>query len=109
MKLKDKILYCLEKDEQSRNSDIRLTQSIWFNFHRDKLFENEKGKLCINIQDLFDLPREDNIKRIRAKIQNDQHNPQFLPTSIEVRRQRGILEQTWRAYLGYLTENPSTG
>ncbi len=109
MKLKDKILYCLNKDEQSRNSDVRLTQAVWVNFHRDRLFANDQGELCVKIHDLFELPREDNIKRIRATIQNNPQKPQFLPTSYEVRRQRGILEQTWRAYLGYLTENPATG
>jgi hypothetical protein len=60
--LKEKVLYCLKTDEQARNSDIRLTQVIWWHYHRNKLFKDDNGNVCVKIRDLFDLPREDNIK-----------------------------------------------
>lgn len=90
----------LEADEKSRNSDIRLTQMIWWRFYNDK-FETINGKAYVEIGALFDLPREDNIKRIRAKIQNDLH--EFLPTDPEVARKRGWEIDEWRSYLGYPT------
>lgn len=100
--LKEKILSILNEDEESRNSDIRLTQMIWWRFHNNKLIELEDKKLAVRLSDLFDLPREDNIKRIRAKIQNEENK--FLPTREDVRKQRKINEEQWRRYLGYNPE-----
>lgn len=103
--LKDKILWILSEDEQSRNSDIRLTQMIWYKFHNSKIVELDDGTKAIRLRDLFDLPREDNIKRIRAKIQNDEHK--FLPTTPEIRKQRKINEQIWHSYMS--PSNPVRG
>lgn len=50
----------------------------------------------VQLKDIFDLPREDNIKRIRAKIQNEEHR--YLPTTPEIRKQRQISELDWRAW-----------
>ncbi len=93
MKLQDKIEYCLQKYPESRNSDIKLTNSIWFEFHSHKLFKDEQGDLTVKLKNLYDLPREDNIKRIRAKVQNTEHK--FLPTLEKIRKQRKILEIWW--------------
>ena len=88
----------LATDTDSRNSDIRLTQAIWWHWHRDSIREVD-GQYYINIKDLFNLPREDNIKRIRAKIQNVEHK--YLPTDPEVAKKRGWEEEEWKGYLGY--------
>lgn len=48
---------------------------------------------------LLDLPREDNVKRVRAKIQNEEHK--YLPTNPDVLIKRGILEEYWQDALGY--------
>lgn len=98
-KIKDldkKVRYCLEKDEASRNSDIRLTQVIWWTYYRDSLKEIDTV-FYVSLGKLFDLPREDNIKRIRAKIQNEERL--FLPTDPAVAKKRGWLEDEWRMYL----------
>ena len=57
----------------------------------------------VMLKELFELPREDNIKRIRAKIQNDEKR--LLPTKWEVARKRGILEDEWRVAMGYPSKN----
>lgn len=103
--LKTQVTKILVKDEQSRNSDIRLTQCIWWEFYQEKMVKLEDGSVAVRLRDMFDLPREDNIKRIRAKIQNEDHK--FLPTDPEIRRKRQIKEEEWREYLGLL--NPSRG
>jgi len=60
---------------------------------------------CIELKNLFDLPREDNIKRIRATIQN--YEGRYLPTSWEVAKKRGIEENKWRSFIGYPVGNPN--
>lgn len=50
----------------------------------------------VELGSIINLPREDNIKRIRAKIQNEEHK--YLPTTLEVARQRKIAEEDWRAW-----------
>lgn len=96
-KLDSKVRYCLRNDDKSRNSDIRLTQFIWWNFYRESLKEID-GVFYVALGKLFDLPREDNIKRIRAKIQNEEKL--YLPTDPAVAKKRGWLEDGWRGYLG---------
>lgn len=98
--LEKQIREILAKDERSRNSDIRLTHCLWITFYR-KHFKMIDGHWHVDIQAMYELPREDNIKRIRAKIQNDLH--EFLPTDPEVARKRGWEIDEWRAYLGYPT------
>ena len=95
-KLKDKVEYCLKNYPETRNSDITLTIKIWRVFHSDKLFNEGK---CIYIDNLFELPREDNIKRIRAKIQND--DGEYLPTVWEIAKRRSILREVWEKAMGY--------
>lgn len=100
-KIKDldkKIRYALDHDEKSRNSDIRLTQVIWWTFYRDSLKEID-SVYYVSLGKLFDLPREDNIKRIRAKIQNEEKL--YLPTDPAVAKKRGWNEDEWRRHLGY--------
>lgn len=104
MKIKDldqKVRKVLANDEKSRNSDIRLTQMIWWTYcqHLILMHDNGKGeKAYIAMSDLFELPREDNIKRIRAKIQNEEKI--YLPTDPAVAKKRGWNEDEWRTYLG---------
>ena len=108
--LKEKVLYCLEKDKESRNSDIRLTQTIWWIYHKHKIFKGEDGDYSVKLKELFDLPREDNIKRVRAIIQNEENK--FLPTRIEVVKKRKLNEERWRNYINennLNNSNPSKG
>lgn len=93
-----KVRAVLASDEKSRNSDIRLTQMVWWKYYRGSLIERD-GRVYVDVAKLFDLPREDNIKRIRAKIQNVEKK--FLPTDPEVAKKRGWEIESWREYLGY--------
>lgn len=94
-KLKGQVEYILMNDVESRNSDITLTIAIWKRFYSSKIKKSEAtGELGVYLKDLFDLPREDNIKRIRAYFQNDKMK--YLPTSLEVVKQRKMNEEVWR-------------
>lgn len=91
--LKKKVEYCLNKYPNTRNSDITLMITIWKEFHD---ISNQ-----INLEQLYSLPREDNIKRIRSTFQS---NRKYLPTEKEVAIKRGLYEENWRVYLGYNPE-----
>ena len=107
--LKEKVKHCLEIDQESRNSDIRLTQMVWWEYHRGKIADLPDGTKAIRIKDLFDLPREDHISRVRRSVQEDaikkvvkglSHYKIYLPTDINVANQRKMNEINWREYLG---------
>lgn len=91
--LKTKVEIVLEKFPETRNDDVALTIKVWRVFHKEKLnFE------YVKLSDLFALPREDTIKRVRAQIQNK--DKRFLPTVWEVAKKRQINEETWRNAMG---------
>lgn len=98
-KLKDKIEYILREYPKTRNSDIRLTIELWKRFHRSSLVQNKNGSIFVPLENLFELPREDNIKRVRAKTQNV--DLKYLPTNWEIAKKRGIQENVWRKAMGY--------
>lgn len=89
--LEQKVERILTDYPQTRNSDVELTIKIWEVYHG-------VGD-SVKTRDIFSLPREDNVKRIRARIQNDQHR--LLPTSEQVAKQRKWNIQVWRERLGY--------
>ena len=89
---------CLLVDEQSRNDDIRLTQIVWWRFYRQSIVK-VGSQHYVAMKDLHGLPREDNIKRVRAKIQNVERK--FLPTDPLVAKKRGWKRAEWEHYLGY--------
>lgn len=96
----------LRDDEETRNSDIKLTIAIWREFYPNYVLDTSQGdKSGIFLDALFILPREDNIKRIRAKIQNEENK--YLPTDPNVRKKRKISEEAWYDYLGYARRNPN--
>lgn len=96
--LKAKVEYILTRYPETRNSDIALSIRLWKSYYHKDLIE-QNGKSYIDLNKLFDLPREDNIKRIRAKIQNEEKR--LLPTDISVVRQRKMNELEWKQLLGY--------
>lgn len=100
--LKAKVEHVLEERPHTRNSDIDLTIEIWKRFYPEILeqrFENGRIAHYLPLYNLGDVPREDNVKRIRAKIQNEEKR--FIPTSQEVALKRGFEEVEWRRALGY--------
>ena len=82
---------------ETRNSDIELTIRIWKE-HCSKKLRSFEGADYVLLSDLFVLPREDNIKRIRAKIQNEDN--EYLPTVWKIAQARRIKEDIWREHLG---------
>lgn len=97
--LKTQVIHCLEHYPDARNSDIRLLIYIWKLFYPEYVFGDK-----VALENLYDLPREDNVKRIRASIQNHPTNPRFLPTDWKVAKQRKINEEKWRNAMGYNPE-----
>lgn len=90
--LKEMVLVVLRDDQETRNSDIKLTHVIWQRYYG-------VGD-TIRLSQMYDLPREDNVKRIRAKIQNEEKL--YPPTEWKIAKARGFKEQEWRDLLGYL-------
>lgn len=98
-KLKEKVLVVLASYPETRNSDIALTIAIWRRYYPQAIVTSASGVEGVRLKDLYDLPREDNVKRVRAQIQNVEHR--YLPTSWEVAKQRKINEDRWREAMGY--------
>lgn len=96
--LKNRVLKILEKYPKTRDSDIKLTLTLWMVYYPSRIHkETPESPAFVYLRDIIDLPREDNIKRVRAIIQNIDNK--FLPTSLEVAKQRKINEEVWREYI----------
>lgn len=91
--LKALVFKALRDDEPSRNSDVRLFNYILINHFPSMLSRDADGDYIIKLRRIYDVPSQDNIKRVRASIQNKDH--QFLPSSPTVRKQRRINERDW--------------
>lgn len=102
--LKSQLEQCLIEFPETANSDIKLTNAIWYKFYREYLFLNEENELCVKIKDLYDLPKEDTVKRIRAKFNSE---GKYLPTDPEVIKQRKLNEIEWHEEMR--PSNPSRG
>lgn len=95
--MKKQVESCLKRFPETRNSDIELTIKVWKEYFPQRIVTRQAdGKDYVEVRSLFDLPREDNVKRIRAKFNEFGH---YLPTSWEVAKQRRISEGQWRAYI----------
>lgn len=87
---------CLRNIPETRNSDVTLMIEIWKRYFPHKLFSPER--LAVRLCDLYDLPREDNIKRVRAQFNSE---GKYYPTDWKVAKARGLKEDEWRVALGY--------
>lgn len=107
--LKNQVIDLLKTKPECRNSDITLTIEIWKKYYPEKLFSNNE---YVALKNLYELPREDNVKRIRAKLQEEAlkrienevtigDELYYLPTSVEVARKRLINAILWEKVLGY--------
>lgn len=96
--LKEQVKRVLMECPESRNSDITLTIEIWKRFFPEKTIGGECS--AIRFKELYDLPREDNVKRIRAKFCEQGHAWAF-PTEWKIAKGRGMNEDRWRQALGY--------
>jgi len=100
--LKKKIIEILRDFPITRNSDITLMIELWKRYYQCYIKKDTSGEFGIYLSSLYFLPREDEIKRLRALIQNEEHH--FLPTEEKVRKQRRIKEEDWRSYINSQTE-----
>lgn len=96
--LKEKIIHCLEKFPNTRNDDAQLTFKVIHEYYPDEIFYDEKKERWFISTFALKQIREDHVKRIRAKL-NEEHL--FLPTNPKVCKQRKIAEKYWREELGY--------
>lgn len=88
---------------ESRNSDITLTEEIWKRYFKSRLkLRNEDQLLYVSLKDIHELPREDHVKRIRAKFNEKK---MYMPTDPEVIKRRRHAEKSWRKDLGYGVNN----
>jgi len=104
--LKGQIKYCLEEFPDTRESDIRLMIKIWQLFYEEYIYQRKTestGEVYnyVKLNSLFYLPREDNIKRVRAKFNS---KGLFLPKNPEVLKKRKLLQEEWRGAMGYNPE-----
>ena len=90
------VLSVLEKYPEARDSDQWLTIKIWTIYFPSMIAPLKDNRPGVALRDIMQLPREDNVKRIRAKIQNEEHR--FLPTTKAVAMQRKINEDVWENY-----------
>lgn len=104
--LKGQIELMLANYPETRDSDITLMIRIWREYYPSRVLMLNGSYPCVLLENLYDLPREDNIKRIRAKIQNV--DGLYLPNSWEVASKRGIEKEKWETFMGYQrTGNPN--
>lgn len=109
-KLTEKVRACLEKHPDTRDDDVLLTYRIIETYRPDDVRQIEvdgSPVVFIRARAVFAV-REDQVKRIRAKIQNELG--EFLPTNPEVRRKRKISEEAWQRWAtgGRAPEEPWT-
>lgn len=94
------VLAALEASEKSRNSDALLTLTIWKRYYPNSFIEKD-GAFYVRARDILDaLPREDQIGRIRRKVQE---SGKFFPTDEKIAKQRKLNMDEWRVAMGYPT------
>lgn len=96
--LKAMVEECLRNIPETRNSDIELMIAIWRRYYPQRIRKGATGEEGVWLRDLRDLPREDNVKRVRAKFNAE---GKYYPTDWKVAQARGIKEDEWRTDLGY--------
>ena len=87
MKLKDEVETILRDYPKSRDSDINLMLLIWTKFYPHKIYSKD-GIYSVRLKDIHDLPREDHIKRYRAKFNQQGLYLSSNPAIIKKRKQQ---------------------
>lgn len=98
--LKREVEEILRDQPDTRNSDITLTLAVWRKFFPHYIIKVEGGEY-IMLDKLFQLPREDHIKRVRASLQNDEGK--YPPTDWKVAKARDWEQDEWRVAMGFPT------
>lgn len=92
--LKFRVEYILQGWPETRNDDVELTRQLWRVYFPGWIIKHSDGTEYIALTSLSKIPREDNIKRVRAYWQNTRGL--YLPTTWEVAKKRQISETEWR-------------
>lgn len=90
---KQRVRYLLAKHPKARDSDGTLIAHYILRYH-PSLVENKDTVPTLPLKNIKHLPPFENIRRSRQLIQNV--DGQYLPTSIEIAKARGIKEENWR-------------
>jgi len=99
MTLKDEVTNVLRDYPATRNDDALLALYVWWRRMPDA-FRQIDNKWYIEVSSITSgLPREDNIKRIRAFIQNEER--QYLPTDLYVLAKRAKRADNWKEEIIY--------
>lgn len=105
---RDMVENVLRNLPETRNSDITLLIEIWKRYYPQRIKKGASGEEGVWLRDLYDLPREDGVKRLRATFN---HEGKYYPTDWKVAKGRGIEEDKWRMEMGYppkgQTKNPT--
>lgn len=99
--LKDMVEVMLRNVPETRNSDIALMIAVWKYYYPESIKKGASGEEGIWLKDLFDLPHQDNIMRVRRAFNQE---GKYYPTDWKVAKARGIKEDEWRVELGYPTK-----
>jgi|2_EtaG_2_1085320.scaffolds.fasta_scaffold181921_1 hypothetical protein len=99
-KLKDKVRSVLRRHPETRNSDVALTIKLWEELYPNKLkYREADQRNYVALEDMFILPREDQVSRARRKIQSPKQvggEELYPPTSMEVAKARCMNMDKWR-------------
>lgn len=101
-KLYDQIEAVLREYPGARDCDVHLTLMIWWTFYSTRLIKVEGNIPAVKLSEIKKLPREDHVKRYRARIQNEENR--YLPTKWEVAKKRRIARKQWEEALGYTSK-----
>jgi hypothetical protein len=101
--LKSKVQYCLEKYVEARNSDVKLCNYLLLEFYKEYL--NYEGiSPYIYLKDLYNVPKFENICRLRRKFNEKK---MFLATDPFIIKERRKRERDWRYEMS--PSNPARG
>lgn len=99
--VKKKVIYVLDKYEYTRDDDTDLMLKIWELFYKivPKTNTMMKGSFYVIECDLFRrLPNKDDIKRIRARLNQEWR---YISSDPDVRKKRKISEEKYQQFLHY--------
>jgi hypothetical protein len=96
--LKKKVLDVLSRYPEARDNDVKLCNALWYEYYNNFLRRNEDGDLYIRLKDMYEVPLQDDIIRLRRVIQNDEKKFQ---ASELIKQERFKAEIISRAELGY--------
>jgi len=106
MAMEDEIRDILRHHEAARNNDVQLAILYWWKHHPGVVVKPTEGgewRIDCTLDEFVKLPNVDKMKRIRAKIQND--DKMYLPTDQKVLEHRSKFHKNQRSYAEWRLHN----